>query len=408
MRGSSNSGTVTTRMTIAAGLIIAPRGHFLATNANGYSGAVPGDQSYTSGFANDGGIAITLPNDQIVDQVGLSSGSAFVEGTHLAPLPSDANQSYERKPGGFAGSTQDTHNNLSDFHLVTPSDPQNLSSPPTPGSSPGPSPDPSPSASPSPSPSPSPSASPSNPPVVISQVYGGGGNSGAPFRNDFVELLNRGTEPVTLSGWSLQYASANGATWSVLALPDVQLAPGQYFLIQLASGGSNGAALPAPDATGTTAMAATAGKVILLRNATQLSGGCPVSANLVDLVGYGSTASCFRGLAPASAPSNTLAALRGGAGCTDTMNNAADFAVGPPIPRNRSAPIAHCVSQAKIAPPFSLLDWPDIDDLGPKSLEVSIVPLVDLNFSRCPRSPKPAQRFAITLALPSSARDRGT
>jgi len=26
--------------------------------------------------------------------------------------------------------------------------------------------------------------------LVISQVYGGGGNSGAPFRNDFIEIFN--------------------------------------------------------------------------------------------------------------------------------------------------------------------------------------------------------------------------
>ena len=47
--------------------------------------------------------------------------------------------------------------------------------------------------------------------VVISQVYGGGGNSGATYRNDFVELFNRGAEPVSLAGWSIQYASATGA-----------------------------------------------------------------------------------------------------------------------------------------------------------------------------------------------------
>ena len=29
-------------------------------------------------------------------------------------------------------------------------------------------------------------------PVVISEVYGGGGNTGAPFTNDFIELYNNG------------------------------------------------------------------------------------------------------------------------------------------------------------------------------------------------------------------------
>src|SRR5512140_2562316 len=49
-----------------------------------------------------------------------------------------------------------------------------------------------------------------SPNIVISQVYGGGGNSGAPYTHDFVELFNRGTTTVSLSGWSIQYASATG------------------------------------------------------------------------------------------------------------------------------------------------------------------------------------------------------
>ena len=47
--------------------------------------------------------------------------------------------------------------------------------------------------------------------VVISQVYGGGGNSGAQYTNDFVELFNRGTTTVSLADWSIQYTSATGA-----------------------------------------------------------------------------------------------------------------------------------------------------------------------------------------------------
>ena len=39
--------------------------------------------------------------------------------------------------------------------------------------------------------------------IVISQVYGGGGNSGGVFTNDFIELFNRGTTTVSLTGWSV-------------------------------------------------------------------------------------------------------------------------------------------------------------------------------------------------------------
>jgi hypothetical protein len=169
---------------------------------------------------------------------------------------------------------------------------------------------------------------------VISQVFGGGGNSGAPFRNDFIELFNAGDSPVDLSGWSVQYASATASTWSVTPLTSISLNPGQYYLIQERSGGSSGASLPASDATGTIAMAAGSGKVVLIKTTTALTGACPNDPNIIDLVGYGSTANCFQGSGPAPTPSNTNAILRAAAGCTDTRNNLADFALGPPNPRN--------------------------------------------------------------------------
>ena len=84
--------------------------------------------------------------------------------------------------------------------------------------------------------------------VVISQVYGGGGNTNAQFKNDFVEIFNRGTTTVDLAGWSAQEASATGTTaWSVTPLCPTGpclLSPGKYFLVQEASSGSVGASLP--------------------------------------------------------------------------------------------------------------------------------------------------------------------
>ncbi|HEY6806034.1 MAG TPA: lamin tail domain-containing protein [Pyrinomonadaceae bacterium] len=231
---------------------------------------------------------------------------------------------------------------------------------PSPSATPTPTPVPSPSASPSPSvtptatptpePSPSPSPSPSPTPsptvnVVISQIFGGGGNSGAPLRNDFIELFNTGTVSVSLTGWSVQYAGATASSWSVTNLSAVSLAPGQYFLIQEA-GGSNGALLPTPDVTGTINLAATAGKVALVKATTQLTGTCPVDSNIVDFVGYGTTANCFKGPAPAPAPSNTNAALRGNAGCANSTNNAADFTAASPTPRNTASAFHFCANQS--------------------------------------------------------------
>jgi predicted extracellular nuclease len=181
--------------------------------------------------------------------------------------------------------------------------------------------------------------------VVISQVYGGGGNAGAPFQSDFIELFNRGVMPVNLTGWSVQYQSAAGTgTWQVTPLSGT-IAPGGYYLVKEdsgtgCSGSPCGVALPAPDATGSIAMAAGAGKVALSSTTTAFNGSCATCA--VDMVGYGTTASCFEGAGPTANTSNTTAALRKRSGCFDSNNNNVDFAVSAPSPRNTSSPANSC------------------------------------------------------------------
>jgi uncharacterized protein len=170
--------------------------------------------------------------------------------------------------------------------------------------------------------------------IVISQVYGGGGNSGATYKNDFIELYNRGASTVSLSGWSVQYASTSGTSWSKTNLTAFSLAPGQYYLIQEAAGAGGTVNLPAPDATGSIAMSATGAKVALVNNQTLLTGsGCPFAASVVDFVGYDG-ANCFEGSGATGTLSNTTAALRNGGGSVDTDNNASDFTVGTPTPHN--------------------------------------------------------------------------
>jgi hypothetical protein len=177
--------------------------------------------------------------------------------------------------------------------------------------------------------------------LVISQVYGGGGNTGAPFTHDFIELHNPTAAAISLAaGFSVQYASASGTTWQVTALPTTASIPaGGYLLIQ-EGGGMTGAPLPTPDVTGTIAMSSTAGKVALVSGTTMLAGSCP-TAGIIDLAGYG-TANCFEGAAATPAPSNTNAVARGGGGCTDTNNNGADFTAGAPAPRNSASPALVC------------------------------------------------------------------
>lgn len=199
--------------------------------------------------------------------------------------------------------------------------------------------------------------------VVISQVYGGGGEVGAAYTNDFVELFNHGSSPVSLAGWSIQYASASGgglfgaADILITPLPDVTLAPGQYLLVEASSASTlYGASLPAPDAADPTPLplGVAGGKVALVSDAAPLgcNGGsraCTASqlARVVDLVGYG-PANFAEGAAPAPSPSAALAVVRKNAGCAETDSNGADFALGPPAPRNSSSAFHTCAPSTPI------------------------------------------------------------
>ncbi len=117
--------------------------------------------------------------------------------------------------------------------------------------------------------------------VVISEVYGGGSNASAAFTHDFVELYNLSSTSVTLDGWQVRYGAAGSPTTSSSTTLTGSIAPGGSYLVQLA-GGTVGQPLPAPDATGTTAMGATAGRVDLVAADPRIG--------LVDRVGYGSSA----------------------------------------------------------------------------------------------------------------------
>jgi predicted extracellular nuclease len=437
IRGSNAGGTVGNRVIINAGTTLGPGCFFLATNnaASGYSGAVAGNQTYNTGVTDDGGIAVTLPNDTVVDAVGMSAGSAFKEGTTLSPTTVNAERGIERKPGGVAGHDVDTDNNVNDFQANTAGNPQNLASPcidygdgasisiddvavtegdsgqmlatftvtatgvhsgitfdiaavdGTGGNAATVANNDFDATSAVGSiaagetafsfsvtvngdttfePSETYSVVISNvngasaakgtgigtivnddpaPPVVsdvvISQVYGGGGNAGATLTNDFIELFNRSTATIDLTGWSVQYVSATGSgTWQVTPLSGT-IAPGRYYLVQQAAGAGGTTPLPTADATGSIAMGAGSGKVALQMNAAPITGACPL-ANTADLVGYGGTATCSETTPIDPATSNTTAALRKRSGCFDSNNNDVDFSIALPAPRNSSSPANSC------------------------------------------------------------------
>jgi endonuclease G len=303
------------------------------TNASGYfilgNAATPGvDLVFADNFLQNGADAVALyaanasdfPNGTSVTTTNLrdaivygtddpvDSGLLVLLNASQPQVNEDATQSSQRCPNGTGGAR-----NTSTYFPGTP----------TPGAANG-------------CPPPQP---PSSSEILISQVYGGGGNSGATYQSDYVELYNRGMDTIDIGGWSLQYTSATGNSWDFGKQPlGGTIAPGQYFLIALASGGANGDPLPPANITGQINMSVTSGKIALVNSFDSLAGNCPLSdPHLLDFVGYGS-ADCREGAMTAPAPSNTTALFRLDGGATDTNRNGNDFITGTPAPR-RTAPI---------------------------------------------------------------------
>lgn len=210
--------------------------------------------------------------------------------------------------------------------------------------------------------------------LVISEVYGGGNNSGATFQNDYIQILNRSQTSQSLNGLSLQYASATGAgnlgiANQIFILPSaVTLAPGQYYLVKTAGGTTNGATFTADvtQTTGVINLSGSAGKIALVNSTVSL--GCNTSANcsasalgsIIDLVGYGN-ANFFEGSAAAPTLTNSSAARRKNAGCTDTDDNASDFAAASlGLPANAVQPLLQTsplnVCAAAVTPALSIAD----------------------------------------------------
>ncbi len=173
-------------------------------------------------------------------------------------------------------------------------------------------------------------------PVVISEVFGGGGNSGATLKRDFIELYNNGTTPVDLSTWSVQYASAAGITWNYKTNLSGSIPAKGYFLIAEAPGTGGTQDLPTADVDGNIAMAGGSGKVALVKSQSALScaGDCSNATDVVDFVGYG-TASDYAGTgSTGTALTSTTSAQRKLDPFTNTGNNNSDFTVGAPTPQN--------------------------------------------------------------------------
>ncbi|MBL8187437.1 MAG: lamin tail domain-containing protein [Acidobacteria bacterium] len=238
-----------------------------------------------------------------------------------------------------------------------------------------------------------------SPQIVISQIYGGGGSSPNAFRHDFVELFNRGSATISLAGWSLQYAPATSGAWQKLDLSG-SIAPGQFYLIQLSLGATGSRNLPAPDAFGTIGMDASAGKVVLVNKTLPLENApntlCPSSLSqigIVDYVGYGNPATCFRGNAAAPSAGNAFAIYRKGDGCTDTRNNNADFTTSPPVPRNSASPLKPCSGLIQPKTDIIISTQASVASVQPRGLVSFVIEV--LNFGSAP-----ATNIIVTNAIP--------
>ena len=181
------------------------------------------------------------------------------------------------------------------------------------------------------------SANPAGTGLVISEVYGAGGNTGAAWKTDYVELYNPTGASIDVSNMSVQYRSKTGISdpTGVITLKG-SVPAGGYYLVGGASG-ANGAALPQkPNASNTGVnLSGTDGTVFLANQkaaltapATGATGASAANPAIVDLVGFGAS-NTWEGptgsTAGAPAPSTTKSIER--TGNDDTDVSSADFAV---------------------------------------------------------------------------------
>jgi len=159
-------------------------------------------------------------------------------------------------------------------------------------------------------------------PIIIYEVYGGGGNTSATYNQDYVILYNTTNAAISLSGYSIQYKGTS--TYSVLSLSGT-IQSHNYFVIGLASG-SVGSSLPiTPQVSGGLNIAQTSGHIALVSNTTAIASIS--DPDIIDFLGYGTAATEFETASTATL-SSSLSAKRNS--FVDTNDNSLDFTVGTP------------------------------------------------------------------------------
>jgi hypothetical protein len=183
-------------------------------------------------------------------------------------------------------------------------------------------------------------------PVVISQVYGGGGNAASGYNADYAQIFNRSTINVDLTGWSFQSCRVSDAGFdSRIALLSGVIHPGEYRLIVCSNPVQTGAVLPTADFTADPPfnMESSSGRTALV-STTNLIHEDFTRSDIVDLVGYGTDCQTFEGVGAVGALSDFTVAVRKQGGCQDTNQNAIDFDVvlTLTLPQNGASPASAC------------------------------------------------------------------
>lgn len=327
--GSDNTGITTLLYEIPPSTNLAPGQHYLIVGSDFL--IVSGDGPLLADIPDDGGIALTMSDELVlVDQVGMSSGSAYGEGALLAPLDDDLDKSYQRQAGGC----YDSDNNDGDFTPLSPSAPQNSFS----------------AATVCDPPTPEPTYTPIAPThLVISEFRTRGPNGPS---DEFVELYNPTGAAVNIGGWQVRRSSAcptdpnvtPSTTTSQLAVitTGTILQPGQHYLLA-----ASGSSITGADQYFSAGIADTGGIALTTSSQTEI----------VDQVGMCMGTLYREGLSLApltGAPSNQSYERKpgGDTSCYDTDNNAVDFAlISPSKPKNQSDPISQmCFGVALYTP----------------------------------------------------------
>ncbi len=340
--------------TFNGSFIIGPGTHLLVRfNGNGTDGQpVPGQFPITTAsLGANGQIEVVPPGVNIVagcppasgtvaDFVAYGSSQCLAEG-QAAPAPTLTKAAMRLNNG-----CTDTNNNAADFTLADPN-PRQFSSPLTPCGGP----QPTPNGSPTPVTSPTPI--PGNLALRISQIYPHGGEPGATLQNDYVEIFNAGSSNIDINGWSLAVITFEGNTevdQGGTFTSSFSVAPGTHLLVRFNGNGTNGQPVPGQLAINTISLGSTSGQIVLMPPGVTYTAGCPPATGTVaDFVAYGSSQCLAEGPA-APTPTLTQAAMRLNNGCTDTNNNANDFVLANPNPRQFTSPLTPCGGSTQPTP----------------------------------------------------------